>query len=225
MQPSRRWEILVEQLAPARPGDPALRWLTLPESLDGRGGPSCEEIFGDEWSARVLERVLSKRDWWFWWTEASILSAVAAQLPRVRRVRQLPDEPPPPDSVEPWLARRFLGRRGAALAPPGSALQSGILANGSTPYSEFEPNFVIGLRAGEAWSPRALWDWCGGALPLALNSSGLEGSLGAITCVCMHWNGDLAIGVPPAAEDAVLAEIAGFAQGFGVRVTRIDARS
>ena len=223
--PSRRWEILVEQLAPERPGAPALRWLTLPEALDGRAGPSCEEIFGDEWGARVLERVLSKRDWWFWWTEASSWSTVAAQLPGARRMRQLPDVPPPPDSSEPWLARRFFGRRGAALAPPGSELQSAIVANGSSPYSEFEPNFVIGLRAGDAWSPRSLWDWCAGARPLALSSSGLQDSLQAITSVCMYWNGDVAIGVPPAAEANVLGAIAEFSRGFGVHVTRIDARS
>jgi hypothetical protein len=191
-------------------------WLTFPERLLGPEPADCEAVFGEDYGARVLERALSPQGWWLWWTESRVLARIERQLGSVRRARHLPDERPR-NTDEAWVARGTLRPFGAALLPPRPELQQVVLQEGPSLYSEFNPNFVIGLAPLAAWSPRGIERWCREAKPgtLALDPLVQGGER-----VCMLWNGDVSIGLPEGDAKSVLAAVAAWASGHGVGLER-----
>jgi hypothetical protein len=202
--------------APSASADPGtggdLLWLTFPERLIGPEPADCEVVLGDDYGARLLERVLSREAWWLWWTESRVLARVERQWPDVHQARHLPDERPQ-GAEAPAIARGMFRPFGAALLPPRTALQDTVLGEGASQYSEHDPNFVLGLSPRAAWAPRWLERWCAGAKPGAL---ALEPLAHGAERVCMLWNGDIFVGLPAADADAVLSAVEAWAKGHGV---------
>jgi hypothetical protein len=112
-----------------------------------------------------------------------------------------------------WIARGFFRAFGAALVPPGSPLQGVVLEAGPSLYSEVDPNFWIDISPLSPWSPRALENWCKGAVPSSL-------SLDPFACgaerLCMVYDGDISIYLPEAEASAVLAVLEQWASTSGV---------
>jgi hypothetical protein len=223
--PAFRWSWPLESEGRAARGDPTTAqggaggsfvWLTLPERLIGPEPADCEVVLGEDYGARVLERVLSRGSWWLWWTEGRVLARVERQWPGVRQARHLPREAPQ-GSGAPSIARGMFHPFGAALLPPRAELQASVLEETPSQYSEHDPNFVLSLSPGAPGSPRWLERWCAEAKPGALS---LEPLTHGADRVCMLWNGDISIGLPEADAITVVGAIEAWAQGYGVALER-----
>jgi hypothetical protein len=232
------WPIAVERRASgsaseaggAVPGRarPIIRY-TLPERLLGPEPADCEVVLGDDYGARVLDRVLGRESWWLWWTERALLARLERRATGVRRLRHLPESQPerlatsadaPRAGAPAWIARGMFRTFGAALLPPGSPLQAAVLEAGASLYSEVDPNFWIGLSPSARWSPRALEDWCAAAAPASLS---LEPFAQGAERVCMIYDGDISIGMPESEAPAVLGALEPWASARGVTLELREA--
>jgi hypothetical protein len=205
------------------PGGQIIRY-TLPERLLGPEPADCEVVLGDDYGARVLERVLRRESWWLWWTERALLARLERRAVGIRRRRHLPESAPeslteatsgeaPRAGDSAWVARGVFRTFGAALLPPGSALQDAVLDAGASLYSEMNPNFWIGVSARTGWSPRGLEDWCAAATPPSLS---LEPFTRGVECLCMAHDGDISLGIPEAEAPRVLSALEQWASIHGV---------
>lgn len=216
--PSRRWSWPIEvEARTAAASTGAIVRHTFPERLIGPEPADCEVVLGEDYAARVLERVLGADCWWLWWTESSVLARFERRAPGVRRLRHLPESVAEVASAPAWVARGTFRAFGAALLPPGSACRAALLEQGSSSYSEFDPNFWIGVPDQTAWSPRALESWCAAAEPPVRS---LEPFVLGARCVCMFHDGELSFAVPEAEAARVVSAVADWAGGHGVALDR-----
>lgn len=222
---SGRWLWPIEVERRATHSARQLVQFTLPERLLGPEPADCEVVLGDDYGARVLERVLRRESWWLWWTEAAMLTGLGHGA-RVRRTRRLPDSSPELESVEArpaspvWIARGFLRTSGSALLPPASPTQAAVLDAGASLYSEVDPNFWIDVPPGIGWSPRALEDWCRAAAPSALSLVPFEQGAGRL---CMVHDGDISFALPLQDAPAVLGSIEQWASTRGVKLEQTES--